>query len=123
MKKDPRVYLAQILERIDRIREYTIDGKAAFFADPRTQDAVIRNFEVIGEAAKRIPDEYRKNHPSIPVIRNRPSWSVRSIDGPGKVNNEPYVLIIKAPMTVNRDTLQKKEKKCQKTSLQLGKCW
>ena len=66
MKKDPRVYLAQILERIDRIREYTIDGKAAFFADPRTQDAVIRNFEVIGEAAKRIPDEYRKDHPLIP---------------------------------------------------------
>ena len=32
MKKDPRVYLAQILERIDRIREYTIDGKAGFFS-------------------------------------------------------------------------------------------
>jgi len=66
MKKDPRVYLAQILERIDRIKEYTIDGEAAFSADARTQDAVIRNFEVIGEAAKRIPDEYRQNHPSIP---------------------------------------------------------
>ena len=66
MKKDPRVYLAQILERIDRINEYTTDGKEAFFADERTQDAVIRNSEVIGEAAKRIPDEYRKDHPSIP---------------------------------------------------------
>jgi hypothetical protein len=50
MKKDPRVYLAQILERIDRILKYTAEGKEAFFADPRTQDAVIRNFEVIGEA-------------------------------------------------------------------------
>jgi len=66
MKKDSRVYLAQILERIDRILEYTANGEKAFFADSRTQDAVIRNFEVIGEAAKRIPDEYRKNHPSIP---------------------------------------------------------
>ncbi|MBU0988050.1 MAG: DUF86 domain-containing protein, partial [Proteobacteria bacterium] len=66
MKKDPRVYLAQILERIDRIREYTADGEKAFFADTRTQDAVIRNFEVIGEAAKRIPDGYRNKHPSIP---------------------------------------------------------
>jgi uncharacterized protein with HEPN domain len=66
MKKDPRVYLAQILERIDRIKEYTADGKEAFFADARTQDAVIRNFEVIGEAAKRIPDTYRRDHPSIP---------------------------------------------------------
>ena len=66
LKKDPRVYLAQILERINRIREYTVEGKKAFFADPRTQDAVIRNFEVIGEAAKRIPDEYRKKNPTIP---------------------------------------------------------
>ena len=66
MKKDPRVYLAQIVERIDSISEYTIAGKESFFADVRTQDAVIRNFEVIGEAAKRIPDEYRKDHPSIP---------------------------------------------------------
>ena len=66
MKKDPRVYLAQILERIDRILEYTSEGKGAFLADPRTQDAVIRNFEVIGEAAKRIPEEYRREQPSIP---------------------------------------------------------
>jgi uncharacterized protein with HEPN domain len=57
MNKDPRVYLAQILERIERIQEYTGEGKEAFFTDPRTQDAVIRNFEVIGEAAKRIPEE------------------------------------------------------------------
>jgi uncharacterized protein with HEPN domain len=66
MKKDPRVYLAQILERIQRVRAYTVEGKEAFYRDPRTQDAVIRNFEVIGEAAKRIPGEYRKAHPAIP---------------------------------------------------------
>ena len=66
MKKDPRVYLAQILERIDRILEYTAKGKEAFFADGKTQDAVIRNFEVIGEAAKRISGDYREKHPLIP---------------------------------------------------------
>ena len=66
LNKDPRVYLAQILERIERIIEYTSDGKEAFFADRRTQDAVIRNFEVIGEAAKRIPEKFRKDNPSIP---------------------------------------------------------
>ncbi len=66
MKKDPRVYLAQILERIARINEYTSDGKEAFLSDHRTQDAVIRNFEIIGEAAKRISDEYRKKHTAIP---------------------------------------------------------
>ncbi len=66
MKKDPRVYLAQILERIDRIVEYTVSGKDAFFADARTQDAVIRNFEVIGEAAKRLDSAFQEQHPGIP---------------------------------------------------------
>jgi uncharacterized protein with HEPN domain len=64
--KDPRVYLAHILERADRIEAYVRDGRPAFFADVKTQDAVIRNFEVIGEAAKRVPLDYRTAHPSIP---------------------------------------------------------
>ena len=48
MKKDQRVYLAQILERIIRIETYTKAGKKAFLADYMIQDAVIRNLEVIG---------------------------------------------------------------------------
>ena len=66
MTKDQRVYLAQILERIERIRQFAASGREAFFADLMVQDAVIRNFEVIGEAAKRVSDEYRKTHPSVP---------------------------------------------------------
>lgn len=66
MTKDPRVYLAQILERIDRIMEYIAGGKDAFLADRKTQDAVIRNLEVIGEAMKRVPEDYRREHPDIP---------------------------------------------------------
>jgi len=66
MTRDPRVYLAQIMERIERIKRYTASGKEAFFSDSLIQDAVIRNFEVIGEAAKRIPEQYRCEHPEIP---------------------------------------------------------
>ena len=66
MRKDPRVYLAHILERAGRIEQYIRDGEEAFLTDPKTQDAVIRNFEVIGEAAKRAPDDYRARHPEIP---------------------------------------------------------
>ena len=64
--KYPRVYLAQILECIGRITSYTARGREAFFADSLIQDAVIRNFEVIGEAAKRVPEEYRQAHQEIP---------------------------------------------------------
>lgn len=66
MKKDPRVYLAQILESVERIATYTGSGREAFFADPLVQDAVIRNFEIVGEAAKRVPEMYRQAHPQIP---------------------------------------------------------
>jgi uncharacterized protein with HEPN domain len=64
--KDPRVYLAQILDRIERIEDFTDDGKEEFLSNLMVQDAVIRNFEVIGEAAKRIPDDFRDSHPEIP---------------------------------------------------------
>jgi uncharacterized protein with HEPN domain len=60
------VYLAHIVERADRIGRYIEGGESAFLRDPKTQDAVIRNFEVIGEAAKRVPPEYRARYPQIP---------------------------------------------------------
>lgn len=66
MKKDPRVSVAQILESIDRIIVFTASGRERFLSDRLIQDAVIRNFEIIGEAAKRLPEAYRSAHPSIP---------------------------------------------------------
>lgn len=66
MKKDPRVYLAHILECAEKIERYTKGGEKKFLKDTMTQDAVIRNFEIIGEAAKRVPETYRKRHPEIP---------------------------------------------------------
>ncbi|MCK4659251.1 MAG: hypothetical protein KAV82_06980 [Phycisphaerae bacterium] len=46
--KDDRVYLLHIRDCLDRIADYTRDGRDAFFADTKTQDAVIRNFEIVG---------------------------------------------------------------------------
>ena len=66
MKKDPRIYLAQILERIVRIEGFALSGKKSFLADPMIQDAVIRNLEVIGEASRRVGAEYQAAHPEIP---------------------------------------------------------
>jgi uncharacterized protein with HEPN domain len=64
--KDERVYLLHALEAIDAIVSYTTDGRDAFFADGKTQDAVIRNVEVLGQAVKGISDETRAPQPAVP---------------------------------------------------------
>ena len=69
MNKDPRVYLVQILECIQRIESFVIDGEAEFYRDGRTQDAVLHNLAVIGEIAKRVDAAYRSQHPTIPWRR------------------------------------------------------
>ncbi len=63
--KDDRIYLEHILQCIDRVRTYTSDGKAAFLADTRTQDAVIRNLQVIAESTQRLSDPLRQAHPDV----------------------------------------------------------
>lgn len=64
--KDERVYLLHALEAIDAIQRYTVDGRDVFFADPKTQDAVIRNIEVIGQAVKGISEQTRALEPDVP---------------------------------------------------------
>src|SRR5205823_8195641 len=52
--------------RRDRaIRRYTRRGQAAFLMDEKGQDAVLRNFSVIGEAANRLSAETRHAHPEV----------------------------------------------------------
>lgn len=50
--KDERAYLLHAIEAIDAILSYTVDGREAFFSDGKTQDAVIRNIEIIGQASR-----------------------------------------------------------------------
>ena len=66
MKSDS-IYIEHIQSSILSIQEY-ISGMdlAAFLDDHKTQDAVVRQFEIIGEATKRISLEYREKHSEIP---------------------------------------------------------
>ena len=52
--KDDRLYLHHMLERCRRITRFIGPGRETFMASEELQDAVIRNVEVIGEAAKRV---------------------------------------------------------------------
>jgi uncharacterized protein with HEPN domain len=65
--KDDRIYLEHILQSIDRILSYISDKNHSEFEDDfKTQDAVVRQLEIIGEATKRVSKEFRIKNPSIP---------------------------------------------------------
>jgi uncharacterized protein with HEPN domain len=65
-EKDYKMYVQDILEAIRRIDQY-LEGLTfeQFSKDNKTVDAVIRNFAIIGEAAKNIPASLKKGHPEI----------------------------------------------------------
>ncbi len=80
------MYLEDIILSMQRIEEY-IEGLTfpEFKRDYKTVDAVIRNFEIIGEASKNIPEEFKVKHPDIPwiemyLLRNKISHDYFGID-------------------------------------------
>ena len=64
-------YLGHIVEAIDRVHRYVADmHETDFLTDEKTQDAVIRNFEVIGEASNNIKKHhpnFASQHPEVPL--------------------------------------------------------
>ena len=67
MKKDDTVFLKHIVDAINLIEEYLKDKSYEEFKDNHMlQDAVIRELEIIGEAAKNLSKEFRNKHSDIP---------------------------------------------------------
>ncbi len=67
--KDDRIYLLHIRDAIHKIFQYTKGGRQDFFKDTRTQDAVVRNLEITGEAVKNISTALKDAHPQVPGKR------------------------------------------------------
>ena len=65
--RDPRLRVDDILTAIDRIESYTTGMTYdAFAADQKTIDAVVRNFEVMGEAARHVDEQLAQRAPDVP---------------------------------------------------------
>ena len=89
MKKENRsfkMYLEDIHLAMERIAEY-IEGYnfIKFKQDYKTVDAVIRNFEIIGEAAKNLPQDFKTIHSDLPwsemyLLRNKVSHEYFGVD-------------------------------------------
>lgn len=65
MSQTTRDLLLDFLQELADIAAFTQSGEAAFNSDLRTQKAVIRSYEVIGEICKRLPDTVRDQNPQI----------------------------------------------------------
>ena len=80
------MYLEDIQTAINRIEEYILGlSFIDFKRDYKTVDAVIRNFEIIGEAAKNIPQKIKEKYPFVPwsemyLLRNKVSHEYFGID-------------------------------------------
>jgi uncharacterized protein with HEPN domain len=80
------MYLIDIQMAMSRIAEYITDCTLPEFKrDYKTVDAVIRNFEVIGEASKNLPDEIKMKYPEVPwdemyLLRNKVSHEYFGVD-------------------------------------------
>ena len=66
MKRDISLYFDDIKTSIERIEEYTNNlNFEQFLKDLKTQDAVARNIEIIGEAVKNIPNQTKEKYPNV----------------------------------------------------------
>ena len=80
------MYLADIQMAMSRIAEYIHDYSfPKFKTDYKTVDAVIRNFEVIGEASKNLPTDFNLKYPEVPweemyLLRNKVSHEYFGVD-------------------------------------------
>ena len=85
-KREPAVLLDDIRTSIQKIQRYIAGvDEASFLADDKTIDAVVRNLEIIGEAAKQLPAEFKTQHSAIPWpqiagLRNRIVHDYAGID-------------------------------------------
>ena len=58
--------LRDILDAIEAIEDYSVSSYDEFLADSKTQDAILYNLLIIGEAANQISDEFQERHHTIP---------------------------------------------------------
>ncbi len=71
-KREPILLIEDIIDSGNNILEYTTNlSFDDFTKDSKTIDAVIRNFEIIGEAANRLPEDFKEKYSEIDWHRIR----------------------------------------------------
>lgn len=72
MRRSHLLYLEDMLDSVNKILSYTGDFSIdELVRDGMRIDAIVRNFEIIGEAANNIPQEIKDKHPIVELEENR----------------------------------------------------
>ncbi len=85
-KRDAALLIEDMRAAMDKIARYTAGmERAAFLEDEKTVDAVVRNVEIIGEASKQVPEDFKVLHAAVPWaqmvgLRNRIVHDYAGID-------------------------------------------
>ena len=102
MKRDVSLYLSDIVQNMDDAIEYVKEMTyEQFVKDSRTVKAVVRSIEIIGEAAKHVPEEIRVKNPSIPW-KNMAGMRDKCIHDYSGVDHETVWYVVKDDIPVIR---------------------
>ena len=63
--KDDRLYLVHVAECIERIEQFTTVGREGFMSDRKTQDAVLRNLQILSESTMRLSESLKATHSEV----------------------------------------------------------
>ncbi|HMA91089.1 MAG TPA: DUF86 domain-containing protein [Polyangiaceae bacterium] len=69
MSRSWSMYLDDMIEAIENVVEFSKEMRDEFFRDKKSRDATLRNLEILGEAAKKIPEDVRGAATEIPWRR------------------------------------------------------
>ncbi len=106
-ERNREIYLQDILSSCVKIKKYTAGLNASLFAaDDKTFDAVIRNFEIIGEASKKIGDKIKHSYPDIP-------WR-DLIDFRNRISHEYFGISVEIVWKIIQDEIPSLESKIKK---------
>jgi uncharacterized protein with HEPN domain len=102
---DDKVYLGHILESIDKVLQFTKDSSfESFESNVMMIDAVIRNFEIIGEASNNISNNFKESNPNID-FRSVISFRNRLAHGYDDINLETVWSTIKEDLPDLKDKI------------------
>lgn len=115
MKRDIKVYVADIIESIAKIEEYMKEVKVEddFYSNTQVQDAVLRRLEIMGEAVKNIPDKFRAKYSDIPWRKIAGMRDVISHEYFG-VNMERTLIVIKQDLASLKNNILKVKEELDK---------